>query len=222
MTTKRNGFTLAEVLIVVTILVLIGLTILVGLNPMAQLFKGYDARRKSDLSKIKIAMEAYYADHDCYPDFPLQDAELRPSYACGSDILKPYLDSMPCDPTTKKPYTIYVTPEGSTCPQQFAFYAQMYSFFDDQANSIASCPKTVAFTSTGMLNSDIIYGCSFKKACSTLYGCKNGACVLIAEDGEEPSCGPTFCDDPLCNPTNEQDCQTTDSSGEYVRECVDF
>ncbi len=206
MTIKRNGFTLAEVLIVVTIIVLLGLAILVGLNPMSQIFKGYDARRKSDLSKIKIAMEAYYSDHDCYPEFPIVDAMNRPSYVCGSDILKPYLDSMPCDPTEKTPYTIYVTPEGSTCPQQFAFYAQMYSFFDDQANNIVECPKTIAFTSTGMLNTDIIYGCSFKKVCSVLYGCINYACVIVAEDGET-ACVPNYCESDCgnnCSRANRQ------------------
>jgi prepilin-type N-terminal cleavage/methylation domain-containing protein len=206
MTTKQKGFTLTELLIVVSIIVVLGLAILVGINPLSQIFKGYDARRKSDLSRIKIAMEAYYSDHDCYPAFPLKDAQLRPSYACGSDILKPYLDSMPCDPNTKTPYTIYVTPIGSTCPQQFAVYAQIYSFFDSQANNIDYCPKTIAFSSPGMLNTDIIFGCSFQEVCKVLYGCVDYACVVVAEDGKSP-CRYDWCESDCngnCNRANRQ------------------
>lgn len=203
---KQKGFTLTELLVVVTIIVILGLAILVGINPMSQLFKGYDARRKSDLSQIKIAMEAYYTDHDCYPAFPLKDSLNRPSYSCGSDLLKPYLESMPCDPNTKTPYTIYIIPENSTCPQQFAVYAQIYSFFDSQANNIDYCPKTIAFASPGMLNTDIIFGCSFHEVCSVLYGCVDFQCVVVAEDGRS-TCNYDYCEsdcDNNCNKPNRQ------------------
>jgi len=206
MAIKHKGFTLNELLIVVTIVVLLGLAMLVGINPMSQIFKGYDARRKSDLSKIKIALEAYYSDHDCYPEFPEEDAQFRPTYTCGSDFLKPYLDSMPCDPNTKTPYIIYVVPQGSTCPQQFAVYAQIYSFFDNQANNIDYCPDTIAFSSPGMLNTDIIYGCSFQEVCQVKYGCVDFACVVVAEDGNS-DCSFDWCEsdcDGNCDRANRQ------------------
>lgn len=164
---------------------------------MAQIFKGYDARRRADLAKIKIALEAYYGDHDCYPVFPLRDANGLPSYVCDSDILAPYLASMPCDPTSKKPYTIYLTPVNSNCPQQYAVYAKIYSFFDKQANNITYCPKTIVVNSSDMRNVDIVYGCSFRQVCYTYYGCVNKACVVVAED-ELSTCRYSWCE-PDCN-----------------------
>lgn len=224
MPTKQKGYTLAEVLVVVTIVVILGFAILVGINPLNQIFKGYDTRRKADLAKIKIAMEGYYGDHDCYPLFPLKDAKGRPSYTCGSDILKPYLDSMPCDPTTKKPYSLYLTPAVSTCPQDFAAYAQSSSFFDKNANSISYCPKTLDTHSPEMKYLDIVFGCSSRQICSTHYGCKNGACVVVAED-RLPTCSPNFCDS-KCSPItlpggSKIDCTTINpDDGTYTRECI--
>lgn len=227
MTTKQHkGFTIAEIQVVVIIIVILGLAVLIGINPIAQIFKGFDARRKADLNKIKIALEAYYADHECYPNFPLVDSQNRPSYACDSDILKPYLTSMPCDPSTKQPYTLFLTPAGSTCPQNYAIYAQIYSFFDNQANSIDYCPDTVAMYSAGMRNVDIIEGCSSRQICFTWYGCQNGACVPVAQD-QLPSCSPAYCDSD-CSPVTQPDGSVVDCStinpetGEYTRACVEF
>lgn len=226
MTTKHKGFTLAEILIVVTIIVILGLIVLVGINPMAQIFKGYDARRKADLSKIKIALEAYYSDHECYPVFPTTDTQGRPSYICDSDFLKPYLETMPCDPNSKEPYTLYLTPTDTACPQQYAVYAQIYSFFDKQANAISFCPKTFAVTSSDLSGTDLIFGCSFQEVCPIHYGCKSGACVIVAEDAL-PACSPSFCD-AGCSPFPLPDGSTMDCSridpdtGGYARECVDF
>jgi prepilin-type N-terminal cleavage/methylation domain-containing protein len=222
---QQKGYTLAEILVVVAIIVVLGLALLVGINPMAQIFKAYDAHRKADLSKIKIALEAYYSDHDCYPVFPLKDSKNRPSYVCDSNLLVPYLTSMPCDPNTRKPYTLYLTPTGSSCPQQFAVYAQIYAFFDKSANDISYCPNMIDVHSTDMKNLDLVFGCSSRQVCPTIYGCKSGACVVVAED-DVPTCGPNFCDS-ACSPINVGgkiiDCTTINpDDGTYVRECIAF
>lgn len=189
---NNRGFTLNELLITVSIIVIIGLALLIGLNPMAQLFKGYDARRKDDLHKIKIALENYYADHDCYPLFPIKDSKNRPSYVCGSDMLQPYLSSMPCDPNTKTPYVIYLYPSDSICPQQFAVYAQIYSFFDKNANLIPFCPKTIAVGSSGMAYAQMSAGCASVQICPNHYGCQAGACTWLS-GYEVPACTPNYC-----------------------------
>ena len=175
----HRGFTLTELLVVITILVILGLIILVGINPMAQIFKGYDARRKADLAKIKIALENYYADHDCYPVFPLDPVTQKPTYTCGSDILSPYLAAMPCDPNDNKPYTIFFNPPGDTCPQKFAVYAQIYSFFDQDANKYLDCSKTYAVYSSDMSYGEINYGCSSRLTCQQIYGCIQNSCSPI-------------------------------------------
>ena len=192
-----KGFTLIELLIVVAILVIIGIALLVGINPIAQIFKGYDARRKNDLSQIKIALENYYADHECYPEFPSLDERGKPTYTCDSTFLKPYLNSVPCDPNTKLPYTINLQPPYDACPQQFAVYAEVSALFDSQANSIPYCPKTIAASSSNMTPINLINGCSTENICTIHYGCINARCVKIS-DGEIPSCSPNYCEND-CN-----------------------
>jgi type II secretory pathway pseudopilin PulG len=183
---KYSGYTLVEILIVVSILVILGLAVLVGINPITQIFKGYDTRRKADLSRIKIALENYYSDHDCYPLFPLKDAENRPSYACDSNFLKPYLAAMPCDPSTKKPYVISLVPTDAICPQQFAVYAQIYSFFE-KTFLTNYCNKTITANSPDITQIDLINGCATSPECFIHSACVGGKCVIISQ-GTIPSC----------------------------------
>jgi len=188
---KHKGYTLVEILLVATILVVLGLALLFGINPLQQIFKGYDARRRADLNKIKVALESYYSDHECYPQFPLEGT--NPTYTCGSDILNPYLEAMPCDPNTKKPYTIYLVPANSTCPQQYSVYAQVYSFFDKNANDIVNCSDTIAVYSSGMSLGDINYGCSNIMPCKERYGCINGTCQKVSDNYESAPCSTAYC-----------------------------
>jgi len=62
---RKSAFTLIELLVVVAFLSLMILVAIFAFK--GQLFKGYDARRKSDLNRIKIALEEYEKDHNCYP-----------------------------------------------------------------------------------------------------------------------------------------------------------
>ena len=199
MTIRHKGYTLAEILIVVSILVLIGIIALVSINPLQQIFKGYDAHRRADLNLIKIALENYYSDHECYPQFTLVDSS--PTYTCGSDILKPYLNEMPCDPNTDKPYTLYLTPANSTCPQQFSVYAQIYSFFDKNANKITNCADMIAVYSSGMDLGSISYGCSKVLPCKASYGCIDGICQKVSDNYEPAPCGTSYCTN-LCGRVN--------------------
>ena len=68
MNRKHQGFTLVEIMIVVSLIVIIAIALLGGINPLQQFFRGYDTVRKSDLAKLKSAFENYYNDHDCYSD----------------------------------------------------------------------------------------------------------------------------------------------------------
>jgi prepilin-type N-terminal cleavage/methylation domain-containing protein len=205
----HRGFTLSEVLIVVTIIVIIALAILLGINPLLQIFKGYDARRKADLHKLKVAFEAYYADHDCYPSTDILQQ-------CGSNALEPYLKSIPCDPQDNKPYTLKLIPADSMCPQKFAIYGTLLSPTDSLAGSIPGCPETMAVSSPNMPYLQIIEGCSGIITCNTLYGCRSGQCVIVGQD-DLPSCAPNYCD---------SDCGGVDcgkvARGNLINECVPF
>ncbi len=102
----QAGFTLVELLIVITIIAILAMVALLAISPLKQINKGYDAVRKKDLNDIKIALENYNSDHLCYPPAGILGV-------CGGDALAPYLAKIPCDPQTKEKY-LYV-PEGNVC-----------------------------------------------------------------------------------------------------------
>lgn len=62
---NKSGFTLVEVLIVISIIGLLASIILVGLGGFRS--KGRDTRRIADLSTIRLGLEAYYSKEGQYP-----------------------------------------------------------------------------------------------------------------------------------------------------------
>jgi len=66
LSSARRGFTLIEVLIVVSIIGLLSATILVGLAGFRA--RGRDARRLADLKQIQNGLELYYTKNNSYPD----------------------------------------------------------------------------------------------------------------------------------------------------------
>lgn len=188
---NRKGFTLVEILVVVSVLVVLGLAAMVMLKPMTQILKGYDTVRKTDLAKLKSAFESYYEDHGCYPPVSILAN-------CGGHDLQPYMDPIPCDPSTGEPYVIYTYPDTSSCAQNYVLYATLANTFDPAGKDIPYCTSTYAVYSPGASETIIIAGCSGRTICSRLYGCVKGQCQLIAEDSF-PLCYPSYCEDPNCN-----------------------
>ncbi len=102
---KKTGFTLIEMLVIITIVGVFATLGVVALQVSQT--RSRDAQRKSDLEKIKVALEEYYNDKGCYPD--------AGAFAnCGSTELSPYLRVIPCDPRTGEPY-VYEPLAGATC-----------------------------------------------------------------------------------------------------------
>ena len=96
----EQGFSLSELLIVVSILAFI--LVLVLLSFRGQIIKGNDARRKSDLDKLRIALEDYHNDKSCYlADSPAGSNILT---NCNGTQFSPYVKNIPCDPVLKTPY----------------------------------------------------------------------------------------------------------------------
>ncbi len=69
-----------------------------------------DAKRKSDLNRIKIALYDYLFDNDC---FPSAIPACQKNLAAGETV---YLGNFPCDPLGK--VYVYQT-DGNTCSQKF-------------------------------------------------------------------------------------------------------
>lgn len=92
----KRGFTLIEVIIVVVFLAMLAVIVLLTLNPVKQMNKSRDARRKADLQKLKNPLEDYYNDRKCYP-------------SSLNQLVPDYIGVVPTDPATKEPYTYSVT-----------------------------------------------------------------------------------------------------------------
>ena len=68
MTTKQNkGFTLLEILLVITAIGILAAIVLVAINPNRQLAQVRNAQRRSDINTIYKALEQYLIDTGNYP-----------------------------------------------------------------------------------------------------------------------------------------------------------
>jgi prepilin-type N-terminal cleavage/methylation domain-containing protein len=113
---KKNGFTLIELLIVIAILALL---IIMGMMAWrAQVNKARDAQRKADLQRLRVAFEDYYSDNECYPVNDILET-------CLGDQLDPYLNKVPCDPTTRQPYCYVTDEDNPDCFQSFRILSSL-------------------------------------------------------------------------------------------------
>jgi type II secretion system protein G len=111
-----QGFTLIEILITIGIIGILAAGLISIINPAAQYQRTNDARRKSDLSQIQKALEAYYQDIGSYPASSNYLIVVRGgnSVTWGSAWL-PYMGTLPKDPRSPtREYVYYSTSDGQT------------------------------------------------------------------------------------------------------------
>lgn len=197
MTQKKLGFTLIEVLIVITVVGLLAVLVIVALR--GSLFKGHDARRKADTDRIKIAAEEYEKDHNCYPKYII----------CGQhpeQPVYPYLKDVPCDPVNGVSYFYFF--ENRSCPGWFKVYTVLENENDTSAHMNIG-PNGAFNYVTSSPNAPLDYVPSPQETGSQtpappgnqsgFYGCQNGICVPISWNPNRPG--------PECDPNYQQsDC----------------
>jgi len=177
------GFTLIEVLVAVAIIAIL-IMLVIG-TFIRQIAKGNDARRKADLDRIKVAVEEYEKDHNCYPLV----------IACGGDernLLHPYLNNVPCDPVTRDTYGYDDEADegGGTCPRWFRIYAALQN--SDDTSIIPKIGPGAAYN----------YYVSSPNApypaplYDFLWGCVKGVCKKIYPDENGKYCEPNYPDQP--------------------------
>ena len=98
------GYTLAELLVVVSIIGVVALMFIL-MNWRKSIYAGTDAQRKTALLNIRRGFEEYYNDRNCYPAVDVLAT-------CDGNALSPYLSKIPCDPVTNEPYKF--VPESAT------------------------------------------------------------------------------------------------------------
>lgn len=65
--TQQLGFTMVELLVVISIIGILATAVLAALNPVEQLRKGRDTSRKADAQTVLGAIDRFQATFGCYP-----------------------------------------------------------------------------------------------------------------------------------------------------------
>lgn len=171
---KEQGISITELLIVVAFLAVMTVFLLVYLNPGAQLGKARDARRKSDLSKLKNVFEDYYNDKKCYP-------------SSLDNLVPDYLGQLPTDPLTRQNYAYYPT----GC-DKYRIYVKL-DYEKDPAITEVGCqddcgPPGNCVYNYGVSSSNVgLEGCGEEECAGAWWGCQGiGSPACTA--GPPPSC----------------------------------
>lgn len=98
----KNGFTIIELLVVITIIAILTSFGIVSYSSANK--RSRDAKRKSDIEAIRQALEMYRADKSFYPSAGGGDWYNVGSLDFTSVLVSGYLPSMPDDPKTGLDY----------------------------------------------------------------------------------------------------------------------
>lgn len=189
-----QGFTLVELLIALTIVAILAAAAILYMR--GQLFKANDARRKADLEKIRVAVEEYEKDHNCYP--PPELMTCNPGTG-----LKPYLDKIPCDPVTGNSY-VYEYDTAKTCSDWFRLFANFQNFTDLPDSGY----RDLSGNSVYCISSPNALSCRYVNL-KDYYACVSGSCVPINFNRSinKYECANKFsssnCNNQCRNPINE-------------------
>lgn len=202
-----SGFTLIELMIAVSIIAI--LVLLVINTFISQIAKGNDAKRKADLERIKVAVEEYEKDHNCYPA----------TVVCPTDVgLSPYLKNIPCDPVTKTQYYYEPDPDNPSCPRWFRIYTVLQNTGDLSLIPGIGLGDAYNYYRSSENAPVIASGVTPTAPPGGLYGCKGGLCVPIDYDPLRPPHGGGKCDPNF----GDSSCGSGGCTGPYAsQECVD-
>ena len=132
----KNGFTLIEVLVSITI---VGIIFGIVINSAASIQRSSrDAQREADLKLIQSALQQFYADHQYFP----KDSLLATvgNGLNSVDSTKRYMEKIPGDPLTSNPYCYQskVSFSSSTACTLDADRCHYYALWANLENSTAS------------------------------------------------------------------------------------
>lgn len=105
----NQGFTLIELILVTAVSAILLIAILAVLNPLEQIAKSNDTRRKSDLVQIQRVLETYYQDNGSYPD---SSSAYKIKNSAGVEVdwggsFQPYMNILPKDPRGSSHYAYW-------------------------------------------------------------------------------------------------------------------
>jgi len=150
--------------------------IVVGLV-INQIPKNRDTKRKTDMERIKAALESYKKDIGCYPTYVV----------CGRKMeqpIYPYLNNVPCDPKTGAAYG-YGFGDSYSCPSWY----KTYTVLENTRDSFIT-PKIGPYSAFNYVVGSL--GGSSQPPDRIYYGWKNRKCVPLTWNSARPG--------PECDP----------------------
>lgn len=144
---NERGVTLVELLLVTGVISILISGLIMLINPLGQIGKTNDAKRKSDLAQLQRALETYYQDKGKYPQASgtWEISEGATTYGWGTSWPS-YMTPLPKDPTTGRTY-VYYTPINGQCAnyQCYFVYTSLQRDNDPQAcNGGVACASLTA------------------------------------------------------------------------------
>lgn len=122
--TMSRGFSLIELLVVITIIAVLSTVGLIAYSSVAK--QGRDSKRQSDLRSIQSALEQYFADQLYYPSTAGMDALLNSGGPFTNGGSKVWMNSVPQDPQGTNRYRYESFPPSCTnnC-SSYCLYAKL-------------------------------------------------------------------------------------------------
>jgi len=109
---RKNGFTLMELLIsisIIAILIVVGIVSYTSINKNSR-----DAKRRSDLEQIRSALEMYKADNGYYPSVGSGEwIDATTANLQATLVDSGYIASIPTDPKADTYKILMTSPQGS-------------------------------------------------------------------------------------------------------------
>src|SRR3989344_8808717 len=98
-----KGFTLVELLVVISILSILLAIVLIAINPARQVTQARDTQRRSDVLAILNAINQYFADNGVLPPSLVSDCPTKDDVGTGggdlaADVAPTYIADLPKDP----------------------------------------------------------------------------------------------------------------------------
>lgn len=106
------GFTLVELLVVISIIGILAIAVMTAINPSTQLAKARDARRKSDLNQYRTALENYaIKTNGLYPSYTTA-GNVTGNICTPTKLVNSYLATCLTDPRENATYYYHYLSNG--------------------------------------------------------------------------------------------------------------
>lgn len=152
---SNKAFTFIELIVTMTLIALLAVVTIGFINPLKQIQRSWDGKRKGELTTLSRVFEDFYNDKNhfplpadvCFdtPSSPRIDTYGKTACYCqicgnknGSPTFSPYVPQLPCDPQSPQKEYLYDYDCSTASPHWFRVYTKL-SVTDNQDIKRVGC-----------------------------------------------------------------------------------